>query len=73
LAPIARKPDFRSDNAADGVYEFRVDPRDLAPGDYALVARAEDKTELRGEKWPWVLLDEAELLRSERVWRIRVE
>lgn len=73
LAPIARKPDESGRNAESGRYSFEVDPRDLAPGEYVVVARAEDTTRLRSEKWPWVLKDERELLKSERVWRLVVE
>ena len=54
-------------------YSFEVDPRKLAPGEYLVFVRAVDTTELRGEKWPWVLKDERELLKSERVWRLVVE
>jgi len=73
LAPIARKPDQTGRNAESGRYTFEVDPKDLAPGAYVVVARAEDTARLRSEKWPWVLKDERELLKSERVWRLVVE
>jgi hypothetical protein len=73
LEPIARKPDQSGRNAKDGRYAFKVDPKTLPQGEYVLFARAEDPTELRGEKWPWVLKDDDELLKSERVWRLLVE
>jgi hypothetical protein len=31
-----------------------------------------DTTELRGEKFPWVLKDERGLLESERIWWLEV-
>ena len=31
-----------------------------------------DTTELRGEKFPWVLKDDLDLLESERVWWLEV-
>jgi hypothetical protein len=73
LAPIARKPDEFGRNAKDGRYSFSVSPKDLEPGEYVILARAVDTTELRGERWPWVLKDERDLLKSERVWRVLVE
>jgi hypothetical protein len=36
------------------------------------VCRVTDTTLLPGEKWPWVLKDEWELLRSERCWWVQV-
>jgi hypothetical protein len=73
LAPIERKPDEFGRNAKDGRYSFSVNPKDLEPGEYLIFVRAVDTTELRGERWPWVLKDERELLKSERVWRLVVE
>src|SRR5262245_22071668 len=73
LMPIGRKPAMFARNADSGRYSFEVDPKNLAPGQYVVVARAEDTTRLRGEKWPWVLKDERELCKSERAWRLVVE
>lgn len=73
LAPIERRPDKSQDNARDGRYGFTVDPDDLEPGEYRLIVRAIDTTEVRGDKWPWVLRDERDLLKSERVWSLVVE
>ena len=73
LSPIETKPEEFGRNAKNGIYKFDVKPRDLAPGEYVVFVRAEDKTELRGERWPWVLKDDQELLKSERTWKVVVE
>jgi len=73
LAPIDTKPDETGRNARDGQYEFEVKPKHLEPGEYRVVVRAVDTTELRGEQWPWVLKDPHDLMKSERVWRVVVE
>jgi hypothetical protein len=46
---------------------------DLDPGLYRVVCRARDTTEIRGEKTPWVLRDEAGVLESERGWWVQVD
>ncbi len=37
-----------------------------------VLCRVNDDTRLRGEKWPWVLKDEKDILRSERAWWVVV-
>lgn len=73
LAPIERKPDQSNHNAKDGRYAFTVNAEFLPQGEYVLFARAEDTTRMRGDKVPWVLKDDDDLLKSERVWRLLVE
>lgn len=55
-----------------GVHSFRFDPRDKPPGLYRVLCRVRDSALPRGERRPWVLLDEADLLVSERGWWIEV-
>ena len=73
LPPIEVKPVQTGRTAKDGVYGFRLKPGDLDPGRYHVVVRAEDSTHLRGERHPWVLKDERDLLKSERRWTVVVE
>ncbi|MEM7308984.1 MAG: M64 family metallopeptidase [Planctomycetota bacterium] len=73
LPPIEAKPAQRPRGAKNGVHRFELKPRGLAPGGYVVIVRAVDSTKLRGEKHPWVLKDEAHLLRSERRWKVIVE
>jgi hypothetical protein len=56
----------------EGVHTLKLRASDLEPGRYEVVCRVRDTTELPGEKWPWVLKDEQELLQSERIWWVRV-
>ena len=51
---------------------LRLARGDLEPGLYRITCRVRDTTELRGEKFPWVLKDELGLLESERVWWVVV-
>ena len=56
----------------EGVHTLKLRAADLEPGRYKVVCRVRDTTELPGEKWPWVLKDELDLLVSERAWWVRV-
>ncbi len=71
LSPIAAKP-ARHSRAKDGTHSFELDPEELEPGRYRVIARAKDTTEFRGERFPWVLKDERGLLESERAWWVVV-
>jgi hypothetical protein len=72
LAPIDAKPAHRS-RSKDGRHVFDVAPKELEPGRYRVLVRVRDTTELRGDRFPWVLLDEHGLLESERGWWVVVE
>ena len=72
LEPIDVRPEQRVRTNKNGVHRFRVNPRKLEPGRYRVVCRAVDKTQLRGERHPWVLRDPAGLLASERGWWLEV-
>jgi hypothetical protein len=72
LSAITAKPAHRS-RARDGRHVFELDTKDLAPGRYRVIARARDATELRGERFAWVLLDPLDLLASERGWWVVVD
>ena len=72
LDPIEERPIETSLHDADAEHTLLIRPNDLEPGVYRVVCRVKDTTELRGERWPWVLKDERGLLESERVWWIEV-
>jgi hypothetical protein len=72
LAEIVTAPKAKNDGNAAGVHRFVLSRKDLEPGRYRVVCRVEDTTRLRSEKFPWVLKDERDLLKSERVWRLEV-
>lgn len=72
LAPIEDKPDLVSKGSRDGRHEFELEGKELAPGRYRVVCRVTDRTEVRGERDPWVLRDPDGLLTSERAWWVRV-
>ncbi len=72
LPAIDAKPDQFGRNDKRGIYSFELKPAKLAPGHYSVICRAVDTTKLRGEKWPWVLKDDNDLLKSERVWTVVV-
>ena len=58
---------------SSGTHTFTLRRGDLKqPGRYRVLCRAVDTTRLRGEKWPWVLADPHQLLRSERGWWVEV-
>jgi hypothetical protein len=72
LPPIDAEPAHEQRVSRDGVYTLEIDPADYEPGRYRVICRVVDTTEIRGEKYPWVLKDDAGLLESERAWWIRV-
>ena len=72
ITRIESKPTKESLYDADGEHELLIRPTDLEPGVYRVVCRVKDTTELRGERYPWVLKDALGLLESERVWWIEI-
>lgn len=72
LAEITDEPKSIVKNNATGVHKLVLSKNDLAPGRYRVICRVKDTTLLRGEKWPWVLKDDADLLESERGWWIEI-
>ena len=75
--PLTLRAAFQDDGLhalehAVGEKEPVLDPGDLESGRYRVIARAVDSTKMRGEKFPWVLKDEAGLLESERGWWVRI-
>jgi len=72
LWPIEEKPIVYTHVNRTGIHELTVKAADLAPGRYRVICRARDTTHLRGEKLPWVLRDEYDLLQSERAWWIEI-
>jgi hypothetical protein len=72
LSPIDAEP-LEEHSPKKGVSEFQLSVGDLDPGLYRVVCRARDTTEIRGEKTPWVLRDEAGVLESERGWWVQVD
>ena len=72
LPEIAEAPHSVSRNNPSGVHKLTLSRQDFAPGRYRVVCRAKDTTQLRGEKFPWVLKDELGLLESERAWWIEI-
>lgn len=72
LLPMDARPTRRRGAGKDGVDVLRLSRDDLAPGLYRITCRVRDTTELRGEKFAWVLEDELGLLESERVWWLEV-
>jgi hypothetical protein len=71
LRPIAAKGD-NGVYAGNGRHRFKIGGRMLEPGKYQVVCRVEDAAKPSGQSWPWVLKDEGDLLKSERVWWIVV-
>ena len=72
LPEITAKPEAVSKHNRKGEHSFTFKPKDYDPGRYRVVCRALDTTELRGERFPWVLKDEQGLLESERAWWVEV-
>ena len=72
LPVLPGKPHATTHPNGEGVHTLKLRASDLEPGRYEVVCRVRDTTEIPGEKWPWVLKDEQEVLQSERVWWIRV-
>jgi len=73
LEPIDAEEAHEQRTSKTGSFSFSVDPNELKPGRYRVICRATDDTQPRGERKPWVLVDEQGLLTSERGWWIRVE
>ncbi len=73
LPDIVIDPVEVSKHNRKGVHRFVLKLNELdEPGRYRVVCRVIDTTELRGEKWPWVLHDPLHLLQSERAWWVEV-
>ncbi len=72
LPSMGERPTRRRGVGKDGLDVLRMAREDYAPGLYRITCRVRDTTELRGEKFPWVLKDELGLLESERVWWLEV-
>lgn len=72
LLPKHVDPTQNGRTGKDAVSSLRLSKQELEPGQYRVTCRVRDTTELRGEKFPWVLKDELGLLESERVWWVDV-
>jgi hypothetical protein len=72
LPRIDAKPFARTHPKRDGAHTFSLRRSKLDPGRYRVIARAHDSTKFRGERYPWVLKDDGDLLWSERGWWIEV-
>ncbi len=72
LPPIEAEP-LQERRPRKGADSFTLKKGAFDPGLYRVVCRARDTTELRGEKHPWVLKDEAGVLESERTWWVRID
>ncbi|MFY9342956.1 MAG: M64 family metallopeptidase [Planctomycetota bacterium] len=59
-------------NLGGGRNRFKIGGRLLEPGRYQVVCRVVDECKPSGQQWPWVIKDDGDLLRSERVWWIDV-
>lgn len=51
---------------------LKLRAKDLEPGRYRVVCRVRDTTKVKGDRHPWVLADEHDLLVSERAWWVEV-
>ena len=71
LEPITAKP-VEKTRGKKGVHSIKVKTKDYEPGRYRVVVRVRDTTEVRGDRWLWVLKDEHGVLESERGWWIEV-
>ena len=72
LRDMPGRPTQRDGTGKDALSVLRLSRDELTPGLYRVTCRVKDTTELRGEKFPWVLKDELDLLESERVWWLEV-
>ena len=72
LRDMPGRPTKRNGTGQDALAILRLSREDLAPGQYRITCRVRDTTELRGEKFPWVLKDDLDLLESERIWWLEV-
>ncbi len=72
LRDMRAEPTKRMRTMDDGECTLRLTREELEPGEYRVTCRVRDTTELRGEKFPWVLKDEYGVLESERVWWVEI-
>lgn len=72
LPEIKEKPRTTSRNNKSGRHTFELKRQSLDPGRYLVICRAQDRTKVRGDRFPWVLEDKKDLLVSERSWLISV-
>jgi hypothetical protein len=72
LREMPERPTKRHGTGKDALAVLRLSRDDLAPGLYRVTCRVRDRTDVFGEKFPWVLKDELDLLESERVWWLEV-
>jgi hypothetical protein len=72
LRDMPDRPTARRATGKDALAVLRLSRDDWKPGLYRVTCRVRDTTELRGEKFPWVLKDELDLLESERIWWLEV-
>lgn len=72
LTLIQQSPWAESRGERDGVHTLKLRAKDLEPGRYRVVCRVRDTTQVKGDRHPWVLADENDLLVSERAWWIEV-
>jgi len=72
LRDMPTRPTKRHGTGQDALAVLRLSRDDLKPGLYRITCRVRDTTELRGEKFPWVLKDDLDLLASERIWWLEV-
>lgn len=73
LAPIEQEPAAQTRHNGRGRHEFKLRPDDYEPGLYRVVCRVKDTTEVPGDRFPWVILDERGVLESECGWWVLVE
>jgi hypothetical protein len=70
---VLMKPASVSKHNRTGEHTFVLKPKDVdGSGRYRVLCRVVDTTELRGERYPWVLDDPHHLLQSERGWWVEV-
>ena len=72
LSIIDSKPSEKN-TPKKGVSQFKLTVKAMDPGLYRVVCRARDTTEVRGEKTPWVLRDDAGLLESTDTHHRRID
>ena len=72
LAALAGEPEDTGRVDRKGRASFKLDATELEPGRYRVIARVRDDAQPKGEKRPWVVRDEHQLLASERGWWVVV-
>jgi hypothetical protein len=72
LRDMPARPTKRHRTGKDALAVLRLSRDDLKPGLYRVTCRVRDTTDVRGEKFPWVLKDDLDLLASERIWWLEV-